>query len=120
MGTVNVTKDTQEQSVTLFDEFYNKTTAISQNDYEIVRTFFKSYGYNNDIADDFTAVFFQILDAYNITQDELLKEFKASGDAVALSQTVAYYLNGLRSKTTLVGVSVVQQPNYYAARNVVK
>ena len=78
MGTVNVTKNTQEQSVTLYDEFYNKTTAISQNEYEVVRTFFKSYGYDNEIADDFTAVFFQILDAYNITQDELLKEFKVA------------------------------------------
>jgi len=120
MSTVNVTKNTLEQTVILYDEFYNKTNSASQNDYEIVRTFFLSYGYSDDVANDFTAVFFQILDAYNITQDELLKEFKASGDGVTLSQTVAYYLNGLRSKTTLVGVSVVQQPNYYAARNVAK
>ncbi|NDB64733.1 MAG: hypothetical protein EB168_03555 [Euryarchaeota archaeon] len=120
MGTVNVTKNTQDQSVTIFDQFYNRTTAISQNDYEIVSTFFKAYGYDSDIADDFTSVFFQILEAYDITRDELLKEFQGAGDAVALTETVAYYLNGLRSKSTLVGVGVVQQPNNYAARNVVK
>ena len=32
--------------------------------------------------------------------------------------TLAYYLNNLRSNSTLLGLSATVTPNYYAARNV--
>ena len=35
-----------------------------------------------------------------------------------LTLTLAYYLNGLRSKATLLGVNASVTPNYYVARNV--
>ena len=48
---------------------------------------------------------------------ELLESVKGIA-GIELSATLAYYLNGLRSKSTLLGVSAVQRPNVYAARNI--
>jgi len=35
-----------------------------------------------------------------------------------LTLTLTYYLNGLRSPATLLGVNVPSIPNYYVARNI--
>jgi hypothetical protein len=35
-----------------------------------------------------------------------------------LTLTLTYYLNGLRSPATLLGVNVPSVPNYYVARNI--
>jgi hypothetical protein len=37
-----------------------------------------------------------------------------------LSVSLAYYLNNIRSRATLLGVSAPTSPNFYAARNVVQ
>ena len=118
MSSVNVTKNNTDKTVLIFDQFYEKELVISQADYDIVNSFFRKYYSDSSIADDFTSVFFQIVNGYKITVEELLAKFREADNPIQIDQTVAYYLNGLRSKATLVGVSVVQQPNYYAARNV--
>ena len=117
MGTINVTKSNVDSSVLIFDNFYKTEIKVNQADYDLVRSYFRSVYSNDSIADDFTSVFFQIQTAYGQEVQELLDEFRGQ-DGVAVNATVAYYLNGLRSKATLVGVGVVQTPNYYAARNV--
>ena len=120
MATVNITKDNLDSTVKIFDTFYNTEIVINSNDFDKVRAFFILHSDDTAIADDFTAAFFKIQQNYNITIDELLKKFEGLGDPLAIDETVAYYLNGLRSKSTLLGVSVLQQPNLYAARNVSK
>jgi hypothetical protein len=40
-------------------------------------------------------------------------------NAQTLTMSMAYYLNQVRSNSTLLGVGAVVTPNYYAARNVV-
>jgi hypothetical protein len=40
-------------------------------------------------------------------------------DQIQINVSLAYYLNGLRSSTTLLGVNSTLMPNYYTARNVV-
>jgi hypothetical protein len=39
-------------------------------------------------------------------------------DQLQLNSTLAYYLNGMRSPATLLGINSAVVPNYYAARNV--
>ena len=102
MATVNITKDNLDSTVKIFDTFYNTEIVINSNDFDKVRSFFILN------SDDFATV------------DELLEKFKGLADPIAMDETIAYYLNGLRSKSTLLGVSVLQQPNLYAARNVSK
>jgi len=120
MATVNITKDNLDSTVKIFDTFYNTEIVINSNDFDKVRSFFILNSDDNAIADDFTATFFKIQQNYNTTVDELLEKFKGLEDPIAMDETIAYYLNGLRSKSTLLGVSVLQQPNLYAARNVSK
>lgn len=120
MATVNITKNNLDSTVKIFDTFYNSELVINVNDFERVRAFFKAHSDDIAIADQFTASFFQIQANYNISVEDLLTKFETVGDPLSVDQTIAYYLNGLRSKSTLVGVSVLQSPNQYAARNVSK
>jgi len=39
-------------------------------------------------------------------------------NAIQLTATMAYYLNGLRSPSTLLGVNSSVTPNFYTARNI--
>lgn len=118
MASVNVTKNNLDKTVEIFDSFYDKELIIDQADYDIVSSFFRKFYQDQGIADDFTSVFFQIVNGYKITVEELLAKFKEADNPIQIDQVTAYYLNGLRSKATLVGVNVVQQPSYYSARNV--
>ena len=49
----------------------------------------------------------------------LLKEFQGQ-NGVELSASLAYYLNSIRSRATLLGVGSTVVPNFYQARNVLQ
>lgn len=117
MSTVNVRKSETEDSIILFDNFYKQEIKINGAEYDHVRQYFLSLFTDKNIADDFTATVFLIATGYNRNAIEILEELKGQ-DGIEVNATIAYYLNGLRSKATLLGVTVVQQPNIYAARNV--
>lgn len=120
MATVNITKDNLDSTTKIFDNFYQTEIVVSTNDFDRVRAFFLLHSDDTVIADDFTSAFFKIQQNYNTTVEDLLKKFEDLGNPLAIDETIAYYLNGLRSKSTLLGISVLQQPNLYAARNVSK
>jgi len=46
-----------------------------------------------------------------------LKEFQGL-NGMSLSASLAYYLNSIRSRATLLGVGTPVTPNFYQARNV--
>jgi len=120
MSTVNITKSNTDSTVRIFDNFYKKEIVVNANEFDVVKSFFLKNITDPTVADDFTSAFFKIQQNYNVTTEELLKRFEGLDDPLAIDETIAYYLNGLRSKSTLLGVSVIQQPNLYAARNVIK
>jgi hypothetical protein len=47
----------------------------------------------------------------------LLQQFQGQ-TAPQINLTLAYYLNGIRSSSTLLGVNVPTQSNYYVAHNI--
>tara|TARA_R110002051_G_scaffold58733_1_gene107904 strand:- start:262 stop:624 length:363 start_codon:yes stop_codon:yes gene_type:complete len=119
MGTsVNVTRDDKESVVILFDSFYSNEVKVSAAEYDIVLSYFKSVFVDGNLAEDFTTVFFTIKIGYGKTTDELLDIFKGQ-DGIQVNSTMAYYLNGLRSKTTLIGVNVVRQASQIVSRNII-
>tara|TARA_B100001057_G_scaffold334894_1_gene335518 strand:- start:338 stop:700 length:363 start_codon:yes stop_codon:yes gene_type:complete len=118
MSSINVTFNSDDNTVILFDTFYKKEMVINGDQYDIARAFFRSVFTDNQIAEQFTNIFFQIRDAYNKDFDELLNDFKKQGDSLSLNEVTAYYLNGLRSKTTLLGVTNIQAPNTVVSRNI--
>ena len=117
MSTVNVTRNNTESTVIIFDNFFKKEIKINAADYDQINAYFRAQLGEDKIANDFTAVVFEIAQGYNQTVEETLNSLKGQ-TGIELTATVAYYLNGLRSKATLLGVTAIQQPNVYAARNI--
>ena len=74
-------------------------------------------------AGNFTVSLFRVAETTKIPALTLLAQFQNEGQAqlgMNLDVQMAYYLNQIRSRATLLGVSVAVSPNFYAARNVVQ
>ncbi len=117
MGSVNEANSRLDTTVKIFDAFYQFAVDADANEYDQVNSFFRSSFNNKNSADNFTAALFRIADETSTPVLTLLDQIRDQ-DQVQLTQTMAYYLNGLRSLTTLVGINQPVVPNFYAARNV--
>lgn len=118
MSTVNYTNPKTDQTVRVFDEFFGFSINVEANDYDAVNSYFKSIYTDPVAAGNFTVTLFRIANEQNIDVLTLLRQVQTSTTSDELDRTIAYYLNSMRSNSTLVGVSEPTQPNYYAARNV--
>ena len=100
-------------------DFSNFDLVVEANQYEIIYSYFYSLSKSENVAKNFTTIIFRIS---NITGENpliLLEEIKGSNGLSTANALVAYYLNSLKSKTTLYGVSSIPQPNQVVARNAV-
>jgi hypothetical protein len=120
MASVNYTNYNIDQTVRVFDTFYDYDVNIPVGDYDIVNSYFKSVMTTKQAADNFTVSLFRVAQDTKIPPLELLKVFEASGAEMDLNINMAYYLNSIRSRATLLGVGIPVAPNYYAARNVIQ
>lgn len=118
MSTVNYVNPKTDQTVRVFDDFFGFSINVESNDYDAVNSYFRSIYTDPVAAGNFTVTLFRIANEQNIDVLTLLKQIQTSSTSAELDRTIAYYLNSLRSNSTLVGVSEPTQPNYYAARNV--
>lgn len=116
-NSVNTLNPAVDLTVRVFDEFYEFAVDASADEYDAVSSFFRSIFGTNDAADSFTTVLFRISDQSDTPVLTLLAELQGQ-DSIQVTNTLAYYLNGLRSPTTLLGVNNPVQPNVWAARNV--
>lgn len=117
MGSVNQSNPKVDLTVKVFDEFYDFAVDVDANEYDAVNSYFESVFTDNTIALNFTTTMFRIADETGTPVLTLLQEIQGQDD-IELTATLAYYLNGLRSPTTLLGINAVVTPNYYTARNV--
>lgn len=120
MASINYTNYNIDQTVRVFDAFYEYDVNVPAADYDIVNSYFKSVMTTKQAADNFTASLFKVSSDTNIPALELLKVFQASGQELDLNVNMAYYLNSIRNRATLLGVGIPVTPNFYAARNVVQ
>ena len=118
-STVNYTNTNIDLTVRVFDDFYNYDVNVPANEYDVVHSYFLSVMTSRQAADNFTVSVFRVAEMTNIPVLTLLKEFQGQ-TGTSLSVSLAYYLNNIRSRATLLGVSAPVAPNYYAARNVVQ
>ncbi len=116
-NSVNTLNPAVDQTVRVFDEFYQFAVNVDANEYDVVYSFFRSVFGSNTSADSFTSVLFRISDETETPVLTLLKEME-NQNSIQVTNTLAYYLNGIRSPTTLLGVNNPVQPNIWAARNV--
>lgn len=117
MGSVNQINPQIDLTVRVFDEFYNFAVDVDANEYDTVNSYFESVFTSRDTALNFTTTLFRIASQTGVPVLTLLAQIQDQ-DQIQLTSTLAYYLNGLRSPTTLVGINEPVVPNYYAARNV--
>ncbi len=117
MGSVNAINNKTDLTVQIFDRFYGYQQQVPVDAYDAVLSYFKSVFKSAEAAGNFTVSVFRISHATNIPVMTLLQQFQGQ-TAPAITLTLAYYLNGIRSKSTLLGMNVPTQPNYYVARNI--
>jgi hypothetical protein len=108
-----------DQTVKIFDSFYAFNTIASANDYDIVHSYFISVCETTNIANNFTSILFRIAQETQINVLELLNQIKGVSH-MEMNQTLVYYLNSFKSKTSLYGVAQLPKPNLPVARNVVQ
>lgn len=113
------TRTSLDQTVRLFDSFYSIDLHVNSNDYDIVHGYFRSVCDSKNVADNFTVVLFRIAQETQIPVLDLLGQIKGT-TKMEMNQTLAYYLNSFKSKTSLYGIAVVPKSNQPVSRNIVQ
>jgi hypothetical protein len=119
MSSVNFANPRIDQTVKVFDDFYRYEVTVSATEYDIVYSFFRDAMQNEQSAGYYAVSLFKVAEETGIPALTLLEGFQGV-DSVRLNANLAYYLNQIRSRATLLGVSVAVIPNAYAARLVVQ
>ena len=109
-----------DRTVRIFDAFYQTDLKVGASQYDIVHGYFTSVCDTKNIADNFTTVLFRIATQTGIDVLKLLDEIQGIGPGLQMNKQICYWLNGLKSKTSLYGISVIPQPVVSVARNVVQ
>lgn len=118
-GTVNYTNTNIDMTVRVFDDFYGYDINVPANEYDVVDSFFKSVMENKRTANNMTMSLFQVADQTKIPVLTLLDTMKGR-NKIDIDLNMAYFLNNIRSRTTLLGVNAQATPNFYAARSVMQ
>ena len=118
-GTVNYTNTNIDASVRLFDSFYNYSVDVPASEYDVVLSFFKKSMENDLAAGNMTVSLFQVAEITKIPVLTLLDSMKGK-TGIDLSINMAYFMNNIRSRSTLLGVNASATPNFYAVRNVLQ
>ena len=117
MASVNAINNKTDLTVQIFDRFYGYQQQVPVDQYDAVNSYFQSVFKSREAAGNFTVSVFRISHATNIPVMTLLQQFQGQS-APEITLSLAYYLNGIRSRSTLLGLNVPTQPNYYVARNI--
>lgn len=107
-----------DQTVKIFDSFYSFDAIVNAVEYDIVYSYFVSVCATKNIAANFTAVLFRIAQETKIPVLQLIDQIKGKNN-MQINQTLAYYLNSFKSKTSLYGIAIVPRSNQPVARNIV-
>ena len=119
MPTVNETNFNKDLTVRIFDSFYEYSTNVPAAEYDIVNSYFRNQMTSRQAAENFTVSLFRVAEETKIPALQLLKSFEGAR-GVSLNLNLAYYLNSIRNRATLLGVGVPVVPNFYAARAVIQ
>jgi|TARA_R110000868_G_scaffold359023_1_gene620800 hypothetical protein len=118
MPIIDTALSSLDKTVQIFDSFYQFDVVISANEYEIINSYFKGVTGSNDIARNFSAFLFRISFLTGEPVLTLLSYIKGKSK-LEVNALMAYFLNGIKSKTTLYGVGTVPKSNEPVQRNIV-
>jgi hypothetical protein len=117
MASVNAINTKTDLTVQIFDRFYGYEQQVPVEAYDAVLSYFKSVFESAEAAGNFTVSLFRVSQQSGIPVMNLLQQFQGQ-TAPQINLTLAYYLNGVRSSSTLLGINVPTQSNFYIARNI--
>ena len=122
MTTVNTTNFNIDQTVRVYDQFYDFDVNVPADEYDIVYSFFQREMTTPRAAGNFTVSLFRVAQETQIPALTLLQGFQGSGasNGINLNVSLAYYLNLIRDRSTLLGVGTPVVPNYYPAQAVLQ
>ena len=120
MSTVNEANPRLGQTVRVFDSFYAFDITAPAAEYDVVFSYFQKQMTTKQAAGNFTVSLFRVAQETGIPALTLLSEFEGTASGVNLIVQLAYYLNLVRNRATLLGVGVAVTPNYYPARAVIQ
>lgn len=111
-------KSQLDSTVRVFDQFYNFDLVVNSSEYDIVYSYFYDMSNSQTIATNFTSMLFRIS---NITGESVLVllEFIQGTTKIETNALMAYYLNSIKSKSTMYGISAEPTPNQLVQRNIV-
>lgn len=118
-GSVNNVNYNIDQTVRVFDSFYEYDVNVPAAEYDIVYSYFRREMTTANAAGNFTVSLFRVAEETRIAALDLLEQFRGE-NGVSLNVQLAYYLNSIRNKATLLGVGTPIQSNRYAARLIVQ
>jgi hypothetical protein len=119
MTTVNAINPSIDQTVRIFDQFYSYDANIPVQEYDAVLSYFKSVFSTDTAAENMTNSLFRVAQQTNTDALTLLQTFQQTGSSEPqVTILMAYYLNSVRSTSTLLGVLAPTTPNFYTARNI--
>lgn len=118
MASLNIPNPNVDLTVRLFDNFTNFALEVPTDEYDAVNSYFRSIFGNQQVADNFTLQIFRVSANSRRPVLDILSDMQGQ-DAMTITADIAYYLNGLQSPATLLGVNAIPQPNIWAARNVI-
>lgn len=117
MSTVNYANPNTDLTVRVFDQFYDYDVNVPAAEYDVVHSYFLTQMTSRVAAGNFTVSLFRVAEETNIPALTLLQEMQGN-NGININVNMAYYLNQIRSRATLLGVGAAVTPNFYQARNI--
>ena len=117
MSSVNTVNANVDRTIQIFDRFYGFQQQVQVDEYDAVNSYFQSVFKSRQAAASQTVALFRVSYITKIPVMTLLQEMQGqSGPQLTL--TLAFYLNNIRSRSTLLGLNVPAQSDYYVAHNI--
>ena len=116
-----------ENTLEIFDSFYAETLSVPVNEWDVVNSYFvgvlkgdPNSESTKDTAKKFATVLFKIAQQTGTDIMVFMDYFRTNVEtSVQVNTEMAYYLNLLKSKTALYGISTVVSPNQAVQRNII-
>jgi len=100
------------------DSFYKDSDiGINSEEWNIVNGFFTKFTDSKKTAEAFSVDLFRVSKSINVPVLDLLKSMNDK-DTMGINETMAFYLNQIRSQSALLGVQNTITANQQVARNV--
>ena len=117
MTTINAINPKIDQTVRIYDQFYNYAENVPAQEYDIVLSYFNSVFNTAEQAQNFTVAIFRVAQESGVDALTILQSIQGQ-TGPQLTATLCYYFNSVRSSATLLGILQPSAPNYWTARNV--